>query len=44
MVVDQEFEKGAWLSGKKKGKHGRPSTSKGGPQYQDHVKMNTHIL
>jgi len=25
-------------------KLGRPSTSKGGPRYQDHVKMNVYIL
>jgi hypothetical protein len=28
----------------KKAKPGRPSTSKGGPRYQDHVKMNVRIL
>ncbi len=27
-----------------KAKLGRPSTSEGGPQHQDHVKMNTRIL
>jgi hypothetical protein len=27
-----------------KAKHGKPSTSKGGPQHQDHVKMNVCIL
>jgi hypothetical protein len=30
MVVDQTFEGGAWLGGKKKVKLGRPSTSEGG--------------
>jgi hypothetical protein len=28
----------------KKVKLGRPSTFEGGPQHQDHVKMNIHIL
>jgi hypothetical protein len=27
-----------------KAKLGRPSTSEGGPQHQDHAKMNIHIL
>jgi hypothetical protein len=27
-----------------KDKPKRPSTSKGGPQHQNHVKMNTYIL
>ncbi len=27
-----------------KAKPGRPSTSKGNPQHQDHAKMNVHIL
>jgi hypothetical protein len=43
MVVDQTFEGGAWLGGKKKVKLGRPSTSTEGP-HQDHAKMNARIL
>ncbi len=27
-----------------KSKHGRPSTSTGGPRHQDHAKMNARIL
>jgi hypothetical protein len=27
-----------------KAKHGRPSTSKGGPRHQEHAKMNVRIL
>ncbi len=28
----------------KKAKPGRPSTFEGGPRYQDHAKMNVHML
>jgi len=43
MVIDQSFQGGAWLNGKK-AKFERCSTSKGGPQHQNHAKMNIHIL
>jgi hypothetical protein len=43
MVVDQTFERSAWLSDRKT-KHGRFSTFERGPRHQDHAKMNIHIL
>ncbi len=39
MVVDQAFEGGAWVGGRK-----RPSTFEIGPWHQDHAKMNFRIL
>jgi hypothetical protein len=43
MVVDQTFQGGAWLGGRK-AKPGRPSTYVGSLRHQDHAKMNAHIL
>jgi hypothetical protein len=43
MFVDQAFEGGAWLSGRKC-QAGRPSTYERNLQHQNHVKMNAHIL
>jgi hypothetical protein len=43
MAINQAFEGGARLGGKKS-KPGRPSTATGGPQHQDHGKMNARIL
>jgi len=43
MVINQAFEGGAWLVAEKV-KHGRPSTSIGGLQHQDHANMNARIL
>jgi len=44
MVVDQTFEGGAWLGGKKKAKPGRPSSFARDPRHQDHAKLNARIL
>jgi hypothetical protein len=43
MVVDQTLKEVHGLV-VEKAKLGRPSTSKGGPQHQDHAKMNACIL
>ncbi len=43
VIVMQTFEGGAWFSGRK-GQIREASTSKGGPWYQNHVKMNVCIL
>jgi hypothetical protein len=43
MVIDQTFEGGAWLGGRKSQTQ-EPSTFVGGPQHQDHAKMNAWIL
>jgi len=43
MVLNQAFEGGAWLGGRK-AKFGGPSTYVRGPRHQDHAKMNARIL
>jgi hypothetical protein len=43
MVVDQAFEGGAWLGGRK-GQTWEVSIYAGGPRHQDHAKMNARIL
>jgi hypothetical protein len=43
MIVDQTFEEGSWLGGKKSQTY-EPSTFKVSIRHQNHVKMNVRIL